>query len=129
MGGTIFSTERPLESFESLQLGPWPSYTGMSIGGDRIPARGLTSGEGQVGEKVQELTAITGVAGVGEERGRGGESTVEQGRTAGLRGTTTVFRWPEGRRVARKWLDSFHAMMWCWWCAWQGLRGDGAAER
>jgi hypothetical protein len=25
-----------------------------------------------------------------------------------------AFQWPEGRRVAGKWLDSFHAMMWCW---------------
>jgi hypothetical protein len=25
-----------------------------------------------------------------------------------------VFRWPEGRRAAGKWLDSFHVMLWCW---------------
>jgi hypothetical protein len=31
--------------------------------------RGLTSGEGKVGEKVQELTAVRRVAGVEEERG------------------------------------------------------------
>jgi hypothetical protein len=31
--------------------------------------RGLTGGEGKVGEKVQELTTVTGVAGVEEERG------------------------------------------------------------
>jgi hypothetical protein len=31
-----------------------------------------------VGEKVQELTAVTGVAGVGEEKGRGGWSTVNR---------------------------------------------------
>jgi hypothetical protein len=40
-----------------------------------------------------------------------------------------VFRWPECRRAVGKWLESFHAMMWCWWCAWQGLRGGGASER
>jgi hypothetical protein len=40
-----------------------------------------------------------------------------------------AFRWPEGRRSAGKWLDSFHAMMWCWWCACPGLRGDGAVGR
>jgi hypothetical protein len=40
-----------------------------------------------------------------------------------------AFRWSEGRRVVGKWLDSFHTMMWCWWCAWPGLRGDGAAGR
>jgi hypothetical protein len=32
-----------------------------------------------VGEKVQELTAVTGVAGVGEEKGRGGGSTANRG--------------------------------------------------
>jgi hypothetical protein len=26
-----------------------------------------------------------------------------------------------------KWLNSFYVMMWCWWCAGPGLRGDGAA--
>jgi hypothetical protein len=31
--------------------------------------RGLTGGKGKVGEKVQELMAVTGVAGVEEERG------------------------------------------------------------
>jgi hypothetical protein len=68
-GGSDFSTERPMESFKSLQLGPWPGYTENPIDDDRIPPRGFTGGEGQVGEKVQELTAVTGVAGVGEERG------------------------------------------------------------
>jgi hypothetical protein len=51
----------------------------MPIGGDQIPTRGLTGSEGQVGEKVQELTAVTRVAGVGEEKGRGGESTANRG--------------------------------------------------
>jgi hypothetical protein len=49
-----------MERFESLQLGPWPGYIGKPIGGDRIPVRGLTGGEGKVGEKVQELTMVTG---------------------------------------------------------------------
>jgi hypothetical protein len=40
----------------------------MPIGGNQISARWLTGSEGKVGEKVQELTAVTGVAGVGEER-------------------------------------------------------------
>jgi hypothetical protein len=35
----------------------------------QIPARGLTGGEGQVEEKVQGLTVVMGVAGVGEEKG------------------------------------------------------------
>jgi hypothetical protein len=32
------------------------------IDGKQIPVRGLTGGEGKVGEKVQELTAVTGAA-------------------------------------------------------------------
>jgi hypothetical protein len=40
-----------------------------------------------------------------------------------------VFRWPECRRAVGEWLEIFHAMMWCWWCAWQGLRGGGASRR
>jgi hypothetical protein len=51
----------------------------MPIGGDQIPARGLTGGEGKVGGKIQELTAVTGVAGVGEERDCGGMSTANRG--------------------------------------------------
>jgi hypothetical protein len=39
-----------------------------------------------VGEKVQELTTVTGVAGVGEERDRGSESTVNRGRWRGSEG-------------------------------------------
>jgi hypothetical protein len=39
-----------------------------------------------VGEKVQELTAVTGVAGVEEERGCGGESTVNRGGRRGSEG-------------------------------------------
>jgi hypothetical protein len=38
----------------------------MPIGGDQIPTRGLTGGEGKVRGKVQERTAVTGVAGVGK---------------------------------------------------------------
>jgi hypothetical protein len=84
MGGFFFSTQRPLESFKSLQLGPWPSYTGIPIGGDQIPARGLTGGEGEVGKKVQGLTAVMGVASVQEERDRGGVSTAKR---SGRRGS------------------------------------------
>jgi hypothetical protein len=50
-------------------LGPWLGLIEKPIDGGRILVRGLTGSEGKVGEKVQELTAITGVAGVGEERG------------------------------------------------------------
>jgi hypothetical protein len=46
--GYWFPTERPLESFESSQLGPWLDYTGGPIDADQIPARELTDGEGQV---------------------------------------------------------------------------------
>jgi hypothetical protein len=52
----------------------------MPIGGDRIPVRGLTGGEGQVGKKVQEPTAVTGVAGVGK---RGTEAAVRRRAGAG----------------------------------------------
>jgi hypothetical protein len=71
--------ERPLERFKSLQLGSWPGYTGKSIGADQIPARGLTDGEGKVRGKVQELTAVTRVVGVGEERDCGGVLTASRG--------------------------------------------------
>jgi hypothetical protein len=50
-------------------LDPWPGFTEKPIDGDQIPARGLTGGEGKMGEKVQELTAVMGVASVVEERG------------------------------------------------------------
>jgi hypothetical protein len=50
-------------------LGPWPGYTGKPIGADQISVRGLTGGEGKVRGKVQELTAVSGVAGVGKEKG------------------------------------------------------------
>jgi hypothetical protein len=61
-----------------LQLGPWLGYTGNSIGADQIPMRGLTDGEGQVRGNVQELTAVTGVAGVMEERDCGGVTTANR---------------------------------------------------
>jgi hypothetical protein len=99
MGGSDFSTERPLESFKSLQLAPWPGYIENLIDDDRIPVRGLIGGEGQVGEKVQELTAVTGVAGVGEEKGRGGKSTASRGGRRGSEGQ----RWrSHGRRVGER---------------------------
>jgi hypothetical protein len=68
-----------LGSFESSQLGPWPDYTGSPIDADQIPARELTGGEGQVRGNAQGLTAVSGVAGVGEERGRGGVTTTNRG--------------------------------------------------
>jgi hypothetical protein len=69
-----------LESFESLQLGPWPDYTGNPIDADQILVRELTGGEGQVRGNAQGLTVVSGVAGVGEERGRGGVTTMNRGR-------------------------------------------------
>jgi hypothetical protein len=51
----------------------------MPIDGVQIPARGLTGSEGEVRGKVQELTAVTGVAAVGEDRGCGSVSTVNRG--------------------------------------------------
>jgi hypothetical protein len=58
----------------------------MLIGGDQIPVRGLTGGEGKVGEKFQELKTVTGVAGVGEERDRGGVSTANRSERRGSEG-------------------------------------------
>jgi hypothetical protein len=54
--------------------------------------RGLTGGEGQVGEKVQGLTAVTGVAVVGEEKGRGGGSTANRDGRRSFEG----WRWRSG---------------------------------
>jgi hypothetical protein len=67
----------------------------MLIGGDQILVRGLTGGEGKVGEKIQELKAVTGVAGVAEERDCGGVSTANKGERRCSEG-------PEGRRAAGK---------------------------
>jgi hypothetical protein len=53
----------------------------------------------------------------------------EQRRAAELRGAASVFRWLDGRRAVEKRLDSFYAMMWCWWGAWPGLRGGGLTGR
>jgi hypothetical protein len=50
-------------------LGLWPGFTEKPIDGDQILVRGLTGGKGKVGAKVLELTTISGVAGVEEERG------------------------------------------------------------
>jgi hypothetical protein len=68
----------------------------MPIGGDQIPTRGLIGSEGKVGEKVQGLTAVTGVAGVGEERDCGGVSTANRG---GRRCSEGQRRCSGGRRV------------------------------
>jgi hypothetical protein len=46
--GCCFLTDRPLETFESSQLSPWPDYTGSPIDADQILVRELTGGEGQV---------------------------------------------------------------------------------
>jgi hypothetical protein len=85
-----------------LQLGPWPGYTGIPIGGDRIPVRGLTGGEGKVGEKIQELTAVKGGGRCWGREGLWQHIDGEQGRATVLRGAATAFQWPEGRRVAGK---------------------------
>jgi hypothetical protein len=74
----------------------------MPIGGVQIPVRGLISSEGKVGQKVQELTAVTGVAGVGEERGRGGESTANRGGRRDSEG----WRWRSSGRRVGEWQGS-----------------------
>jgi hypothetical protein len=86
--GYCFSTDRPLERSEPLQLDPWLVFTEGIDQRRPNPARGLTGGEGQVRGNAQGLTAVTGVAGVEAERGRGGVTTANRsGR-----------RRPEGRR-------------------------------
>jgi hypothetical protein len=72
----------------------------MPIGGVQILARGLTGGEGEVRGKVQELTAVTGVAGVGEERGCSGVSTANRG---GQRCSEEQRRCSGGRRAGERW--------------------------
>jgi hypothetical protein len=85
-----------ITSFECSQLGPWPDYTGSPIDADQIPVRELSSGEGQVRGNAQGLTAVTGVAGVGEERGRGGVTAVNRG---GRRRSEGCRRCSGGRRA------------------------------
>jgi hypothetical protein len=75
----------------------------MPIGGDQIPVRGLTGGEGEVRGKVQELTAVTGVAGVGEERGCGGVSAANRGGRRGFEGRR---RRSDGWRAGEWWGSS-----------------------
>jgi hypothetical protein len=58
----------------------------MPIGGNQIPVRGLTGGEGEVRGKVQELTAVMGVASVGKERGCGGVAAANRGGRRGSEG-------------------------------------------
>jgi hypothetical protein len=58
--GYCFPTDRPLETFELLQIGHWP---GVTEGADRRrpnPVRGLTGGEGRVRGNVQGLTRSRG---------------------------------------------------------------------
>jgi hypothetical protein len=57
-----------------------------SNGGDQIPARRITGGEGDVGEKVQERTAGLGVAGIEEGRCGDGGSTEDRAGAARSRG-------------------------------------------
>jgi hypothetical protein len=64
--------------------------------------RGFTGGEGQVRGKVQELTAVTGVAGVEAERGCGGVSTANRDgrRSSEGGGGVLVAGVPEGGEEA-----------------------------
>jgi hypothetical protein len=79
-----------------------------------------------VGEKVQGFTAVTGVASVGEEKGRGGGSMANRDGRRSFEGRCRRSSFSKCRRAAGKWLNSLYVMMWCWWCAWPGLRGDGS---
>jgi hypothetical protein len=59
-------------------------------------AREFTSSEGQVRGNAQGLTVVTGVAGVGEERDRGGVTAANRG---GRRRSKGCHRCSGGRRV------------------------------
>jgi hypothetical protein len=61
--GCYFLTNRPLETFKTLQSSPWPATQEVRPMADQIPARWLAGGEGHVGENDQWLTAVTGVVG------------------------------------------------------------------
>jgi hypothetical protein len=54
-----------------------------SNGGGQIPARRITGGVGKWGEKVHELTAGSGVAGIEEGRCGDGGSTENRAGAAG----------------------------------------------
>jgi hypothetical protein len=56
----------------------------MPIGGNQIPVRGLTGGEGKVGEKVQGLTAGHGAGRCWGREGLWQRVNGEQGRAAVL---------------------------------------------
>jgi hypothetical protein len=100
--GCCFLTDRPLETFESSQLSPWPDYTGSPIDADRIPVIELTGSEGQVRGNAQQLTAVSGVAGVEAERGCGSVSTAKlSGRRSSEGG-----RWHSGGWGAGGWWSS-----------------------
>jgi hypothetical protein len=69
-----------------MQLGPWLGFTEKLIDGNQIPARRFTGGKGKVGEKVQELTAVTGVAGIEAGWCGDGGSTEDRAGVARSRG-------------------------------------------
>jgi hypothetical protein len=100
--GCCFLIDRPLESFECSQLGPWPDYTGGPIDADQILVRELTGGEGQAMGNAQGLTAVSGVVGVGAERGRGGVT----GANKSGRWRSEGCRRCSGGRSARGWRGS-----------------------
>jgi hypothetical protein len=90
--------------------------------------RGLTGGEGKVGEKVEELTAVTGWPVLGK---RGAETASRQRTGAGGRaprggdGVPVAGGQERGGEVARKLSLGDVVLVVCW----QGLRGGGASGR
>jgi hypothetical protein len=67
-------------------LGPWLGFTEKPIDGDQFPVRGLTGDKGKVGEKVQELMAGSGVAGIKAGRCGDGGSTDDRAGAVRSRG-------------------------------------------
>jgi hypothetical protein len=60
---------------------------------------------------AQGLTAVTWVAEVGLGRSCSGRTAVTEA-AAELGSSVAAFRWPEGRRVDDKCLESFVRLMW-----------------
>jgi hypothetical protein len=85
-GNTDIVVEKTLERKEDLQLGPWSV---LNRGTER---RWPNSGEGKVVEKVQGLTADSGMTGIKEERRRGDGSTEVRAGAAKFR----EWRWRSG---------------------------------
>jgi hypothetical protein len=100
--GCYFLTDRPLETFESLELSPWLDYTGGPT--DCRPNSGERAHRRRGASKGKCSGTHGGHVG-GQCRGREGlrwRNDGEAKRAAELRGGSTAFRWLGCRRVVGK---------------------------